>query len=300
MQCEMSGRAAWSQAFFAPAKINLFLHVTGRRDDGYHLLQTVFRFVDHGDVLRFAPRNDGLITRSKDIPGVPADADLCLRAARLLREAAGPAFARQGVTITLDKRLPMGGGLGGGSSDAATVLLALNVLWGVHFSREKLQALGLKLGADVPVFVFGRAAFAGGVGEELTAIDLPAASYLVVEPPAHVGTAEIFASSRLTRGTKIIKMPDFSAGLPLLHPGLRNDLQAVVCEQQPVVAEALEVVSQFGPARMSGSGACVFAEFADRSLAEQAREKLVQLKPVWRAWVASGVDRHPLFELCQG
>lgn len=300
MRCELNARAAWSQAFPAPAKLNLFLHVTGRRADGYHLLQTVFRFVDHGDALRFAPRNDGVIERAVDIPGVPAETDLCLRAARLLRQAAGAGFERCGVTVKLDKKLPMGGGLGGGSSDAATVLLALNTLWGIHFARDKLAALGLQLGADVPVFVFGRAAFAEGVGEQLRPIDLPPAWYLVVEPPVHVGTAEIFTSPRLTRDSKIITMPDFSAGLPLQHPGLRNDLQAAACEHQPVVAEALAVLSEFGPARMSGSGACVFAEFADEPAALHALRLFEQRKPAWRAWVAAGLDVHPLHRLCEG
>jgi 4-diphosphocytidyl-2-C-methyl-D-erythritol kinase len=298
MQCEHSSRAGWGQAFFAPAKLNLFLHVTGRRADGYHLLQTVFRFVDHGDWLRFSPRADGEIRRGQDISGVPEDTDLCLRAAKLLREAAGSQCAGFGVTITLDKRLPMGGGLGGGSSDAATVLLALNVLWGIHFPREKLQALGLQLGADVPVFVFGRAAFAEGVGEQLAPIDLPPAWYLVAEPAAHVATAKIFASSRLTRDTKIITMPDFSAGLPLQKPGLRNDLQAAVCELKPQVEKALAVLSELGPARMSGSGACVFAEFADEALALQALAALQERAPALRAWVAKGLDIHPLHALC--
>jgi len=292
--------AAWSQGFPAPAKINLFLHVVGRRDDGYHLLQTAFRFLDHGDVLRFSPRNDGLIERAHDIPGVPAERDLCLRSARLLREAAGRGFERCGVTVTLDKRLPMGGGLGGGSSDAATVLLALNTLWGIDFPRVKLEALGLKLGADVPVFVFGQSAFAEGVGEVLMPLALPPAWYLVVEPPVQVSTAEIFSSSRLTRDTKIITMPDFSAGLPLEMPGLRNDLQAAACEHQPVVAEALALLSQLGPARMSGSGACVFAEFADEEQACQALAQFQSCAPAWRAWVARGVDKHPLHGLARG
>ena len=288
----------WVRDFPAPAKINLFLHVTGRREDGYHLLQTVFRFVDHGDTLRFAPRDDGRIERAREIPGVPADQDLCLRAARLLREAAGPAFAGCGVNIDLDKRLPMGGGLGGGSSDAASVMLALNRLWQIHFSRETLQALGLKLGADVPVFIFGRSAFAEGVGEKLSPIKVPPAWYLVVEPTAHVSTREIFVSSQLTRETKIITMPDFSAGLPLSCSGLRNDLQPVVCAQYPVVAKAIDLLAQYAPARMSGSGACVFAEFARVEEAHRAPAELSARG--WRAWVAQGLDRHPLFDLPAG
>lgn len=284
----------WARDFPAPAKINLFLHVTGRRADGYHLLQTAFRFLAHGDTLRVAPRADGLIVRANDIPGVVPEQDLCLRAAHLLREAAGPAFADHGVTLTLHKRLPMGGGLGGGSSDAATVLLALNRLWGVNFSRTTLQALALKLGADVPVFVFGQAASAQGVGEALNALPLLPAWYVVVEPPQSVGTAEIFGAPELTRDTKVIKMPDFSAGFPLQTAGLKNDLQPVVCKRYPVVADALAALSQWGPARMSGSGACVFAEFATARQAQRAHAGLVQQG--WRAWVAAGLDVHPLHE----
>lgn len=287
---------SWDAEFPAPAKINLFLHVTGRRADGYHLLQTAFRFLDRADGLRFSPRDDGAIVRATELAGVPEEADLCLRAARLLRAAAGPAFADRGVTITLAKRLPMGGGLGGGSSDAATVLMALNHLWGIHFSREKLQALGLQLGADVPVFLFGRAAFAQGVGEELAAIEMPSAWYVVVEPGVAIGTAEIFGAPELTRDTKVIKMPDFSAGPALEISGLSNDLQPVACTRFPVVRDALDQLSKVGlggRARMSGSGACVFAEFADEAQARAAAQ--VMCAAGWVAWAAKGLDLHPLF-----
>ena len=278
----------WERRYPAPAKLNLFLHVVGRRSDGYHLLQSVFRLIDLGDALRFAPRTDGRIARAAPLAGVPEERDLCLRAARLLQEASG---ASLGVEITLDKRLPMGGGLGGGSSDAATVLLALNRLWGLEWPRERLQALGLKLGADVPFFIHGRNAFVEGVGERLQALNLPPAWYLVVAPPASVPTAEIFAAPDLTRDTKAIKMADFSAGWGAGGLFGRNDLEAVVCERYPAVARALAWLRQHAEARMTGSGACVFAPFA----AEQdARAVLARMPEGMTGWVAQGLDEHPL------
>ena len=278
----------WERRYPAPAKLNLFLHVVGRRSDGYHLLQSVFRLIDLGDALRFAPRTDGRIARAAPLAGVPEERDLCLRAARLLQEASG---ASLGVEITLDKRLPMGGGLGGGSSDAATVLLALNRLWRLEWPRERLQALGLELGADVPFFIHGRNAFVEGVGERLQALNLPPAWYLVVAPPASVPTAEIFAAPNLTRDTKAIKMADFSAGWGAGGLFGRNDLEAVVCERYPAVARALAWLRQHAEARMTGSGACVFAPFA----AEQdARAVLARMPEGMTGWVAQGLDEHPL------
>ena len=278
----------WERRYPAPAKLNLFLHVVGRRSDGYHLLQSVFRLIDLGDALRFAPRTDGRIARAAPLAGVPEERDLCLRAARLLQEASG---AGLGVEITLDKRLPMGGGLGGGSSDAATVLLALNRLWRLEWPRERLQALGLELGADVPFFIHGRNAFVEGVGERLQARNLPPAWYLVVAPPASVPTAEIFAAPDLTRDTKAIKMADFSAGWGAGGLFGRNDLEAVVCERYPAVARALAWLRQHAEARMTGSGACVFAPFA----AEQdARAVLARMPEGMTGWVAQGLDEHPL------
>ena len=278
----------WERRYPAPAKLNLFLHVVGRRSDGYHLLQSVFRLIDLGDALRFAPRTDGRIARAAPLAGVPEERDLCLRAARLLQEASG---ASLGVEITLDKRLPMGGGLGGGSSDAATVLLALNRLWRLEWPRERLQALGLELGADVPFFIHGRNAFVEGVGERLQALNLPPAWYLVVAPPASVPTAEIFAAPDLTRDTKAIKMVDFSAGWGAGGLFGRNDLEAVVCERYPAVARALSWLRQHAEARMTGSGACVFAPFA----AEQdARAVLARMPEGMTGWVAQGLDEHPL------
>ena len=278
----------WERRYPAPAKLNLFLHVVGRRSDGYHLLQSVFRLIDLGDALRFAPLTDGRIARAAPLAGVPEERDLCLRAARLLQEASG---AGLGVEITLDKRLPMGGGLGGGSSDAATVLLALNRLWRLEWPRERLQALGLELGADVPFFIHGRNAFVEGVGERLQALNLPPAWYLVVAPPASVPTAEIFAAPDLTRDTKAIKMADFSAGWGAGGLFGRNDLEAVVCERYPAVARALAWLRQHAEARMTGSGACVFAPFA----AEQdARAVLARMPEGMTGWVAQGLDEHPL------
>ena len=280
----------WDRAFPAPAKLNLFLHVVGRRSDGYHLLQSLFCLIDRGDTLRFALREDGRIQRGAALAGVSEEKDLCLRAARLLQEASG---CKRGVEIALEKHLPMGGGLGGGSSDAATVLLALNRLWDLNWPRERLQALGLRLGADVPFFIFGRSAFVEGVGEIFQPVDLPPAFYLVIEPPVSVPTGEIFAAPNLTRDSKAIKMADFSAGWGADWAGLfgQNDLEPVVCERYPEVARALAWLRQHAEARMTGSGACVFAPFA----AEQdARAVLAQLPEDMIGWVARGLDEHPL------
>jgi 4-diphosphocytidyl-2-C-methyl-D-erythritol kinase len=213
----------------APAKLNLFLHITGRRPDGYHALQTVFQLLDWGDVLHFTRRDDGVIARITDVPGVPEADDLVVRAARLLQSTAGTPL---GVNIEIDKILPMGAGLGGGSSDAATVLLALNRLWGVGLSRQALQDLALRLGADVPFFVFGQNAFAEGVGEALQAVDLPKRFFLVVSPAVHVPTAAIFSEKALTRDSKVLTITDFlaqhSSDTDWPDSFGRNDMQAVV------------------------------------------------------------------------
>ncbi|MCU0842260.1 MAG: 4-(cytidine 5'-diphospho)-2-C-methyl-D-erythritol kinase [Thiobacillaceae bacterium] len=271
-------------AWPAPAKLNLFLHVVGRRPDGYHLLQTVFRFLDHGDSLYLQPRRDGAVRLRTRLPGVPEDRDLCWRAAQTLKAHAG---SRLGADIWLEKRLPMGGGLGGGSSDAATVLMALNRLWGVGLPREALQNIALGLGADVPVFVFGRSAFAEGVGERLQAVDLPPASYLVLAPPVQVPTAEVFASPGLTRDTPAIKI------MPLPTGYGHNDLQPVVIAKYPLVGEYLGWLGQHGDARMTGSGACVFAAFPDRAAAERVYARRPE---GMQGFVADGLDRHPLYE----
>lgn len=277
-----------SRAFPAPAKLNLFLHVVGRRVDGYHLLQSLFRFIDCADTVHLDLRDDGAVVRAAALPGVPEAQDLTVRAARLLQPHAPPG---SGVTIRLDKRLPMGGGLGGGSSDAATVLLALNRLWGVNLPRADLQALALKLGADVPVFVFGQTAFAEGVGEILRPASAPPAWYVVLTPPVQVPTASIFAAPELTRDTPPLKIAPFSAGMG------RNDLQPVVVARYPEVARHLAWLARFGEARMTGSGACVFASFDTEAA---ARDVLGRMPGTMRGFVAQGLDRHPLYDFCAG
>lgn len=284
---------AWNTWLPAPAKINLFLHVIGRRPDGYHLLQSAFRMLGRGDSLRFFPREDGQIRLLHPLPGVPEASDLCVRAARLLQTGAASA---RGVDIEVVKYLPMGGGLGGGSSNAATVLLALNVLWQIGASRSELMNLGLSLGADVPFFIFGRSAFAEGVGEHLAALALPAAWYLVIEPRASVPTSEIFSAPDLTRDTSAIRIADFpvcgaAQGSMQLSSFGRNDLEPVACRRYPEVLEALAWLKQHGPGRMSGSGACVFAEYSDQT---EALHVLSKLPEGWKAWVAKGMDEHPL------
>jgi 4-diphosphocytidyl-2-C-methyl-D-erythritol kinase len=274
----------------APAKLNLFLHVVGRRADGYHLLQTVFRLLDYGDTLRLSLRADGQMRRTLDLPGVPTSDDLCLRAAQLLQSETG---CQLGVDIHLDKRLPMGGGLGGGSSDAASVLLGLNRLWDLRLTRQQLQRFGLRLGADVPVFVFGQSAFAEGIGEALQAVSLPPAWYVVLVPPVSVSTQAIFSHPRLTRDSKIIKMADFSEA-ENSEAGMRNDLQALVCREYPGVAKHIAWLSQYGKARMTGSGACVFSAFDTE---QAAHAVMAQLPGDMRGFMARGLDRHPLHDL---
>jgi 4-diphosphocytidyl-2-C-methyl-D-erythritol kinase len=290
----MSGTTK-SETALAPAKLNLFLHVVGRRADGYHLLQSVFALLDFGDTITFSTRDDGVIRRCSALPGVAPDDDLVVRAAELLKREAGArvASAALGVDISVEKRIPMGGGLGGGSSDAATTLLVLNRLWKVGFTVAKLQAIGLTLGADVPFFVFGHDAFAEGVGEGLEKVELPRWWYLVLTPPVQVPTPAVFRHPELTRNTFPLKIADFSAhGLVNLH----NDLQPVVLKGFPVVflyLEALQRASQksvFG-ARMTGSGACVFAAFESEHDAEAA---FASLPPEYKGFIAQGLSRHPL------
>ncbi|BBP03274.1 4-diphosphocytidyl-2-C-methyl-D-erythritol kinase [Sulfuriferula plumbiphila] len=271
----------------APAKLNLFLHVVGRRADGYHLLQTLFRMIDYGDTLHLMLREDGRIVRQQPLAGVAEENDLCMRAAQLLQAEIG---CMLGVGIRLEKRLPMGAGLGGGSSDAASVLLGLNRLWGLGLSRARLQELALKLGADVPVFVFGQTAFAEGIGEALQAVALAPAWYVVLTPALSVSTAAIFAHPDLTRDSEIIRIADFSEASQF---AMRNDLQAVVCRDYPEVARHLAWLSQHGEARMSGSGASVFAAF---DTAAAAQRVLAQLPPDMRGFVAAGLDMHPLYD----
>ena len=274
----------------APAKLNLFLHVVGRRPDGYHLLQTLFRFIDLHDTLHFTLRDDGAVRRTNAIEGVTEEQDLCVRAARLLQKETGCAL---GADIAVEKHIPMGGGLGGGSSDAATALIALNRLWSLGLPRARLMQLGLSLGADVPVFVFGENAFAEGVGEELQPCPLPEAWYVVLFPPVQVPTAQIFAHPELTRDTVSITMRALLERQLRDGQQLHNDLQSVVCNLYPEVAHYLAWLNNFGKAMMTGSGACVFAEFTDHS---QAEAVLARLPQDMRGVVAQGLTRHPLHD----
>jgi 4-diphosphocytidyl-2-C-methyl-D-erythritol kinase len=274
------------QSFPAPAKLNLMLRVVGRRADGYHLLQTVFRVIDHSDEVRIAVRADGIVRRAQPIAGIPEDADLSVRAARLLKTATG---TQHGADIAVLKRVPMGAGLGGGSSDAATTLIALNQLWGTGLTRRALLALALELGADVPFFVFGESACAEGIGEVLRSIELPPAWYVVLTPQVEVPTARVFAHPDLKRDSKPIKIQAFSAGgLPTCAA---NDLESLVCRLYPEVARHLEWLRQHGPALMTGSGASVFAAFDDELA---ARAAFAQRPPGMQGFVARGLDRHPL------
>ena len=272
----------------APGKLNLFLHVVGRRPDGYHLLQTVFQFIDLWDSIRFFQRPPGVIERLGTLPGVAAEDDLTVRAARRLAEAARAATGvplMQGVAIEIDKRLPMGGGVGGGSSDAATVLVALNQLWGTGFTLEQLAELGLGLGADVPVFVHARAAWAEGVGERLEPVDLPEPVFLLLRPDVAISTAEVFKAPELTRDSPVITIAGF------LQAGGRNDCEPVVRKLYPAVAAALDWLGRFGSARLTGTGSCVFAAMPDVARAEAA---LAAVPAGWQAWVTRGLNRSPL------
>ncbi len=274
--------AAWARRWPAPAKLNLMLHVVGRRADGYHLVQTVFRLIDLADTLAFAPRADGAIRLATPLPGVPEEDDLAVRAARLLQAETG---CRQGATIALEKRIPLGGGLGGGSSDAATTLIALNELWGTGLGRADLARIGLALGADVPFFLFGRNALGEGIGEALTALDLPPSWYVVVAPQVAVSTREIFAAAELTRATKPLKITAFFAGTG------RNDLEPAVRARFPEVARAIDWLASHGEARMSGSGSSVFAAFEHE---HEARAVAAKVPGEWHAWAVRGLGRHPL------
>lgn len=263
----------------APAKLNLFLHITGRRPDGYHTLQTVFQFIDQADQLHFSLRDDDHISLTPDIAGVASADNLIVRAARALQAATG---CRLGADIRLDKQLPMGGGLGGGSSDAASTLLALNTLWQTGLDEDALAALGLSLGADVPVFVRGAAAWAEGVGEALQAIDLPEPWYVVLCPDAHISTAAAFAHPELTRNTTPITLRAFFAGAG------RNDFENVVCRLSPAVDAARNWLAQRGSARMTGTGACLFMACPTRDAAAQ----ILAESPV-NGFICRGLNRSP-------
>jgi 4-diphosphocytidyl-2-C-methyl-D-erythritol kinase len=272
----------------APAKLNLFLHVVGRRADGYHLLQSAFVLIDRADRLRFGIRKDGTVRRVNEVPGVPADDDLVIRAARALQAKCG---TRLGADIEVEKRIPMGAGLGGGSSDAATTLRALNRLWSAGLDEDALGTLGLALGADVPFFLYGRPAWVEGIGERLRPLAWPAFWYAVLTPPVEVPTRGVFAAAELTRNTEPLKMEDFSA--QSWGDRFRNDLEAVVVSRHPVVGEHLEWLARHGRARMTGSGSCVFAAFEHR---EAAQRVIDALPDGMRGFVARGLAEHPLHE----
>lgn len=275
----------WS-AWPAPAKLNLFLQITGRREDGYHELQTVFRLLEWGDTVHLRVRGDARVRRlGESVPGVDEAQDLLVRAAKLLQSAAN---CTQGVDISVDKRIPAGGGFGGGSSDAATALVALNVLWGLGLAGDTLADLGLQLGADVPVFVRGNNAWAEGVGERLTPIELPQAAYLLVDPGVHVPTPALFASPDLTRDATPVKIADFASGALLV-----NAFEPVLRRREPAVQAAFHALSRVGLPRLTGSGSGCFVEFATRAAAEQALE---ELPGSLHAWVAVGASHSPLLD----
>jgi len=287
------------QTFLAPAKINLFLHITGQRADGYHLLQTVFQLLDFYDKIQLKPTLSHIIKRVNTVSGVPAEQDLCVRAAKLLQQHTQCSL---GVELIVEKNIPLGSGLGGGSSDAATVLLALNRLWQLNLSRAELLSLGLQLGADVPFFIYGTNAWAEGVGEKLSAIKLASAWYVVLNPDVHVSTAQIFANKQLTKNSNPQTMSDFSgkhksstgnSAVGNTREGFSNQLEKVVCSKYPPVLAALTWLKQFGDARMSGSGASVFLEVANAKIATEICDQ----KPKnIRGFVAKGLSQHPLFE----
>ena len=266
----------------APAKLNLFLHVTGRRPDGYHDLQTLFQLIELADSIAISVREDGVIERTGGPEEVPPEADLAVRAARALQGLCG---TRRGASIRIRKRIPLGGGLGGGSSDAATVLTALNQLWGCGLSVDRLAELGLTLGSDVPVFVRGTSAWASGRGEQLTPVELPERWYLIVHPGVHVSTAEIFQSPELTRNTPLSTIRAF------FESGGRNDCEPVVRARYRAVGEALDWLARIAPARLTGTGSCVFAAFGS---AADAERHAARVPDCWRSFVARGLNVSPL------
>ncbi|GAA5219193.1 4-(cytidine 5'-diphospho)-2-C-methyl-D-erythritol kinase [Corallincola platygyrae] len=268
----------------SPAKLNLFLHINGRREDGYHELETVFQFIDYGDTLSFSVRQDSEVSLTPGIDGVPNESNLIVKAARLLQQTCG---CDLGADITLEKRLPMGGGIGGGSSNAATTLLALNKLWGLALDQDQLAALGLTLGADVPVFVRGYAALAQGVGEHLTPIELAEPWYVVLRPDCHIGTADVFGDANLPRNTAKLEKP------PKDMWQLKNDCQKLVCEKFPEVEKALRWLLEYAPARMTGTGSCVFAQFDSE---DKAKACLAAAAQTYQGFVAKGTNRSPLLK----
>ncbi len=266
------------ETWLAPAKLNLFLHIIGQREDGYHLLQTVFQFIDLYDILHFEERKDEQIVLDSPFK----KQDLIYRAAFELQQRFN---ISKGISISIEKNIPIGGGLGGGSSDAATTLLALNKIWQLNQSVETLAEIGLKLGADVPIFVHGKAAWAEGIGEKLTPIELPEPYFVVIKPDCSVATAKIFRAPHLTRNSKPITMRAFFAGQG------KNDCQAVVCEEYPIIQTALNWLNQFAPATLTGTGSCIFAAFDDKSQANQ-----VHTQSPWQSWVVKGLNFSPTLQ----
>jgi 4-diphosphocytidyl-2-C-methyl-D-erythritol kinase len=271
----------------APAKLNLMLRIVGRREDGYHNLQTVFQFIDRQDRLDFQLRLDGRIVITNQLPEVPEQQNLCYRAAKKLQQISG---STAGVELTLHKFLPMGGGLGGGSSDAATTLVALNHLWGVGLGKDQLMEIGASLGADVPIFIHGLAAWAEGVGDRMTDIALPEPWFLVLIPPCHVSTAEVFSEPDLTRNSPRIKIRAFLEG------NSQNDCLPIVRRRHPEVAQAMDWLNQYANARLTGTGACLFAEFSSQQQAEQVLDRLPS---DLAGFVARGLNRSPLLDKFQ-
>ncbi|OZG70680.1 4-(cytidine 5'-diphospho)-2-C-methyl-D-erythritol kinase [Hahella sp. CCB-MM4] len=284
----------------SPAKLNLFLHINFRRPDGYHELQTLFQLLDYGDLLTFNLTDSSDISITPEVKGVSLEDNLIYKAATKLREQAeadGKTFSKPGIEIFIGKKLPMGGGLGGGSSNAATTLIALNHLWKLNYSLDQLATTGLQLGADVPVFVHGNSAYAEGVGEHLTPVELPEIWYLVLHPGVHVSTANVFSHKQLTRDTPKSKIA------PALEGDLRNianycdlmsnDCQSIVCQLYPEIRQAIDWLSQFSPAKLTGTGACIFASFSDKQRADNV---LSQLPTNYQGFVAKGINKSPAFE----
>ncbi|MGR9074167.1 MAG: 4-(cytidine 5'-diphospho)-2-C-methyl-D-erythritol kinase [Gammaproteobacteria bacterium] len=278
----------WLKKWPAPAKINLMLKIVGRREDGYHLLQTVFQMTDLCDWLTFHSLDDGCVRLKHPLPGVPEEDDLAVRAAKLLKIESG---YRGGVVIEIEKNLPMGGGLGGGSSDAATTLAVLNRLWKLNFSVEDLMKLGLSLGADVPIFIFGHSAWAEGVGEVFERMILSEPWVVIIKPQCHVETKAVFCAKDLTRDSKPITIRDFLSGQQ------QNDCLGVVRKLYPPVADALNELSAFGEARLTGTGACVFALFDSEKTAKSAYKVL---REKWEVYLARGLNQSPLKTLLDG
>lgn len=277
--------AADARHFLAPAKLNLDLRIVGRRADGYHLLESIFTLIELYDHIWFSVNQTGCIKLHTPTNGITEEQDLCVRAARLLSDHTG---TKHGVDIWLEKQIPVGGGLGGGSADAAVVLMVLNRLWQLNLSKTELLQLGVRLGADVPFFIFGQSAFARGIGEQLSPISLPKQWYVIIKPPVHVSTPKIFAHKDLTRDSKPRIMPDFQAG-----QHWRNDMQSVVLAEYPAVKAAFDVLAEYGSPMMSGSGACVFLSFNSESAAQAVYNKV---SCAHQAYCVASLTRHPFYQ----